>query len=128
MTTTTDSPGNGFASIPNDLDGIERLCEQLYTAQDSGIRKHAESVLFPLSSNPRHLSQGTMILENAKVCSLMPFPGLRTHCRTRYSEQPSAIVYNHSNNCKSFTYFHECRKMSSLFVRDLMPKNSLDGY
>lgn len=71
MTTTTDSPGNGFASIPNDLDGIERLCEQLYTAQDSTIRKHAESVLFPLSTNPRHLSQGTMILENAKVRLLL---------------------------------------------------------
>lgn len=67
MTSATDSPGNGYATIPNDLNGVERMCEQLYTAQDQATRKHAESVLFPLANNPRHLSQGTMILENANV-------------------------------------------------------------
>lgn len=56
MTSTPDSHGNGFPFIPIKLDGNERLCEQIYRAQDSGIRKHVETVLFPFLSNPLHIS------------------------------------------------------------------------
>lgn len=59
--------GNAFNEMPNDLAGIERLCEQLYTAHDSNIRKQAESVLLPLSSNTTHLNRCLMILDNSSV-------------------------------------------------------------
>ncbi|KAI0562710.1 Importin-beta [Gracilaria domingensis] len=65
MSVAVDTPGNGYAAIPNDLAGVERMCEQLYTAQDATIRQQAESALLSLASNPRHLSQCTMILENS---------------------------------------------------------------
>lgn len=67
MTTATESAGNGFAAIPHDLAGVERMCEQLYTAQDPATRQQAESALLQLAASPRHLSQCTMILENSKA-------------------------------------------------------------
>lgn len=70
MTTATESPGNGFAAVPNDLAGVEHMCEQLYTAQDATTRQQAESTLLSLAASPRHLSQCTMILENSEVSFL----------------------------------------------------------
>lgn len=65
---TSDSAGNGFSPVPNDLPTIERMCEQSYTSQDSTVRHAAESALLSLSSSPRHLSQCTMILDSSEVC------------------------------------------------------------
>lgn len=67
--------GNGYPPIPSDLAGVERMCEQLYTAQDSDVRHHAESVLLSLATSTRHLPQCTMILDSSSV-SPHPLP----HC------------------------------------------------
>lgn len=65
--TNADAQGNGFAAIPSDLAGVERMCEQLYTTQDAATRQRAESALLSMAASPRHLTQATMILENSKV-------------------------------------------------------------
>lgn len=59
--------GNAYSEMPNDLPSLERLCEQLYTAQDGNIRKQAESVLIPLSTSTTHLPKCLMILDNSTV-------------------------------------------------------------
>ncbi len=75
MAAAVASPGgNSFAEMPNDLASVERMCEQLYTAQDSTTRKHAESVLLPLSSSTRHLTKCLMILDNSSVRSSPRLP------------------------------------------------------
>lgn len=64
---------NGFTALPNDLAGVELMCEQLYTASDAAVRNRAESTLLSLANSPANLSQCTMILENSKVCLYLLF-------------------------------------------------------
>ncbi len=59
--------GNGYTALPNDLAGVEQMCEELYTAQDSNIRRRAESVLLSLSTSTTHLPKCLTILDNSSV-------------------------------------------------------------